>query len=193
MLVQKRWHAFSSELADFGYEQASLFPVSSLKRNWVHPTLFWRTLFNAYTERSPIGPATHWPPSLKYWKQAFLSSWREAFSIKQEQGHKNQNDKTDFDIYIYSVQNNSNFWSPHIVFHVLLDAETYHLWQQTAHTVPEPTHSPRKNVMTCVPNGIFSLPIEEKKKSRVWSAAPHRPHTAEWIGWGNVMLHRLQI
>ena len=44
-------------------------------------------------------------------------------------------------------------------------AETYCLWLQTARTEPEPTHSPRKNVMTCVPSGIFSLPIEREKKA----------------------------
>lgn len=44
--------------------------------------------------------------------------------------------------------------------------QTHCLWPQTAHTGPEPTHSPRKNVMTCVPSGIFSLPGEEKQKKR---------------------------
>lgn len=45
-------------------------------------------LFTAYsyTERSPIGPAMHFPPSLKYWKQAVLSSCRESGDWRQPHG-----------------------------------------------------------------------------------------------------------
>lgn len=54
-----------------------------------------------------------------------------------------------------------------IIIMMQRQAETHCRWLQKAHTGPEPTHSPQKNVMTCVPSGIFSLPIEKKKKNRV--------------------------
>lgn len=89
--------------------------------------LLWRILFNAYTERSPIGPATHCPPSLKYWKQALLSSWRES---GQHKNRRKQNDHymlfgmiADFDFCSYWMQNNNHVWSPVIVVCVLFDAE----------------------------------------------------------------------
>lgn len=57
---------------------------------------------------------------------------------------------------------------------VSVGAETHCRWLQTARTGPGPTHSPQKNVMTCVPSGIFSLPIEKKKKqsTQVFSDCP---------------------
>lgn len=42
-------------------------------------------------------------------------------------------------------------------------AETYCLWRRTVRTAPGPKRSPQRNEMTCVPSGIFSLPIEKKK------------------------------
>lgn len=55
----------------------------------------------------------------------------------------------------------NHFWSPIPLLRV---CQTHCRWQQTARTAPGPTRSPQKNVMTCVPSGIFSLPIERKKK-----------------------------
>lgn len=84
---------------------------------------------------------------------------------------QNQEDTTikEPDVCFYVVvQDESDIWSSGWVDWGggVWGGQTYCQWLKTAHTGPEPTHSPQRNVMTCVPSGIFSLPIEEKAENK---------------------------